>query len=57
MIERGFSTPFIGRRATFDHLGMQLDWLYTRGLRATGSGIQPMEISDHHAIWAKYARN
>jgi endonuclease/exonuclease/phosphatase family metal-dependent hydrolase len=53
MRTHGFSTPFVTRRATFDHLGMQLDWIFTTGLTAVGSGIQPMEFSDHHAIWAQ----
>lgn len=53
MESRGFRTPFQTRRATFDHMGMQLDWIYTNGLIAIAHGIQPIEFSDHHAIWVR----
>ncbi|HYO84522.1 MAG TPA: endonuclease/exonuclease/phosphatase family protein, partial [Bryobacteraceae bacterium] len=53
MASRGFQTPFLTRRATFDHLGMQLDWIYVAGLRAEASGIIPIQLSDHHAVWAR----
>jgi endonuclease/exonuclease/phosphatase family metal-dependent hydrolase len=55
MTERGFSTPFEVRRATFDHLRMQLDWLFTTGLTPLRSGVRPLDFSDHHAIWAEFA--
>jgi endonuclease/exonuclease/phosphatase family metal-dependent hydrolase len=54
MVERGFLTPFALRRATFDYLKMQLDWLFCRRLRPARSAIQPLEFSDHHAIWAEF---
>jgi endonuclease/exonuclease/phosphatase family metal-dependent hydrolase len=54
MLERGFMTPFELRRATFDHLRMQLDWLFSNRLRALRSAIQPLDFSDHHAIWAEF---
>jgi endonuclease/exonuclease/phosphatase family metal-dependent hydrolase len=53
MAARGFETPFQVRRATFDHLGMQLDWIYSTGLTAISSGIEPLDFSDHHAVWAQ----
>jgi endonuclease/exonuclease/phosphatase family metal-dependent hydrolase len=53
MEQRGYTTPFQVRRATFDHLGMQLDWIYSAGLNALASGIEPLAFSDHHAVWAK----
>lgn len=53
MRSQGFDTPFVERRATFDHLGMQLDWIYTKGLHTASSGIQPLNFSDHHAVWAQ----
>lgn len=53
MASRGFQTPFTTRQATFDHLGMQLDWIYAAGLRAQASGVVPCELSDHHAVWAR----
>jgi endonuclease/exonuclease/phosphatase family metal-dependent hydrolase len=54
MVEQGFSTPFELRRATFDHLKMQLDWLFCARLRPSRSAIQPLVFSDHHAIWAEF---
>jgi endonuclease/exonuclease/phosphatase (EEP) superfamily protein YafD len=54
MTEKGFSTPFELRRATFDHLRMQLDWLFTNRLPALRYSIQPIDFSDHHAIWAEF---
>ena len=53
MESRGFRTPFQTRKATFDHLGMQLDWIYTNGLDPAAHGIEPVEFSDHHAIWVR----
>lgn len=52
MAQNGFHTPFIERRATFDHLGMQLDWIFLRSLAATQADIIPMDFSDHHALVA-----
>jgi endonuclease/exonuclease/phosphatase family metal-dependent hydrolase len=54
MQSRGFQTPFQTRRATFDHMGMQLDWLYTNRLHEVSSGIEPIQFSDHHAVWVQY---
>ena len=54
MVDQGFSTPFELRRPTFDHLKMQLDWLFCRRLRPSRSAIQPLAFSDHHAIWAEF---
>jgi endonuclease/exonuclease/phosphatase family metal-dependent hydrolase len=50
---RGFSTPFAGTGATFDSLGMRLDWIYTRNLSAGRAAVQPLDFSDHHAIWTE----
>jgi endonuclease/exonuclease/phosphatase family metal-dependent hydrolase len=52
MARSGFHTPFVNRRATFDHLGMQLDWIFLRKLGASTADIVPMEFSDHHALVA-----
>jgi endonuclease/exonuclease/phosphatase (EEP) superfamily protein YafD len=52
MAQNGFHTPFVNRRATFDHLGMQLDWIFLRNLAATKAEIVPMDFSDHHALVA-----
>lgn len=53
MDSRGFQTPFQMRKATFDHFGMQLDWIYAAGLDTVAYGIQPVVFSDHHAIWTR----
>ena len=52
MAQNGFHTPFRNRRATFDHLGMQLDWIFLRNLAAVRTDIVPMDFSDHHALVA-----
>jgi len=52
MAQNGFYTPFKDRRATFDHLGMQLDWIFLRKLAATRADIIPVDFSDHHALVA-----
>lgn len=52
MAQNGFYTPFKTRRATFDHLGMQLDWIFLRKLAAVRADIIPMDFSDHHALVA-----
>jgi endonuclease/exonuclease/phosphatase family metal-dependent hydrolase len=54
MERHGFETPFKGTDPTFDLFGMQLDWLFFRGLDAVRTGIQPLEVSDHHAIWTEF---
>jgi endonuclease/exonuclease/phosphatase family metal-dependent hydrolase len=54
MNEKGFTTPFQLRRPTFDHLKMQLDWLFCNRLQPARSAIQPLQFSDHHAIWAEF---
>lgn len=52
MAQNGFHTPFKDRRATFDHLGMQLDWIFLRNLATVRADIVPMDFSDHHALVA-----
>ena len=55
MEEQGFTTPF-GSRPTFDHLGLKLDWIFTKKLRVVESGVQPIKFSDHHAVWTRLAK-
>jgi endonuclease/exonuclease/phosphatase family metal-dependent hydrolase len=38
---------------TFDYLGMRLDWIWVRGLRASDSRVIPLRFSDHHAVWTR----
>ncbi|MBI1899392.1 MAG: endonuclease/exonuclease/phosphatase family protein [Acidobacteria bacterium] len=54
MAEHGFATPFVSTGATYDLLGLRLDWLYVRDMRSVRSGIEPLDFSDHHAIWTVF---
>jgi endonuclease/exonuclease/phosphatase family metal-dependent hydrolase len=49
-----FTTPF-GEEATFPLLHQKLDWIFLRGLKATHSGVTPIDFSDHNAIWVRLA--
>lgn len=51
--EHGFSTPMDGSKATHDQLGLRIDWIYLRGLTSTRWGVEPLDFSDHHAIWIR----
>jgi endonuclease/exonuclease/phosphatase family metal-dependent hydrolase len=53
MQTKGFQTPFRATGSTFDRMGMQLDWIYTRRLSAPRAAVQPLDFSDHHAIWTE----
>lgn len=46
----GFRSAFGHGRPTHDALGMQLDWVFLRGLRPTAARIVPVKLSDHHAL-------
>jgi endonuclease/exonuclease/phosphatase family metal-dependent hydrolase len=54
MRSHGFETPFKDRQPTFDRFGMQLDWVFLRDLEAGRTGVQPLNFSDHHAIWTEF---
>lgn len=56
MRSRGFSSAIPGWAATHDAFGMQLDWIFLRGLEARWSFIKPMALSDHHALVASIIR-
>ncbi len=51
MAKRGFTTPLGSGAATFHFPGLKLDWIYLRGLSATGSGVTPIRFSDHNSVW------
>ncbi|MES1262103.1 MAG: endonuclease/exonuclease/phosphatase family protein [Acidobacteriota bacterium] len=51
MERHGFRTPLGGGPGTLHFLGLKLDWIYLRGLRATGSGVTPIAFSDHNSVW------
>lgn len=53
---KGFQSAITGHVATHDALGMQLDWIFVRGLDAGSTAIQPMAISDHHAVVTTVSR-
>ncbi|MCW5963392.1 MAG: endonuclease/exonuclease/phosphatase family protein [Bryobacterales bacterium] len=48
----GFESAIGGRQGTHDFLGMQLDWIFLRGLRVGEVRVEPLKRSDHHAIFA-----
>lgn len=52
MTSHGLASVFEGG-ATHDALGMRLDWVFLKGLRARSSSIHPVELSDHHALSAE----
>jgi endonuclease/exonuclease/phosphatase family metal-dependent hydrolase len=56
MRAQGFSSAVPGWAATHDAFGMQLDWIFVRGLDALSSVIQPLKMSDHHALVASISR-
>lgn len=54
LADHGFDSPFrLGGAATNDFLGLQLDWVFLRGLGARDSGIEPLGFTDHHAVWVQ----
>ncbi len=53
MAASGFQTPFESTGPTYDQLGMQLDWIFFRKLRSLAAGTQPIDFSDHRAIWTE----
>jgi len=50
LASRGFGAALPLGRATHDVPGLQLDWVFTRGLQVVGADVRPMHISDHHAL-------
>ena len=53
MTRNGFQTAIPESAATFDYLGMHLDWIWLAGLRPAGSRVIPLDFSDHHAVWTR----
>lgn len=54
--DAGFHTPFDDDDATFKVLlfDFKLDWIWLRGMRAAGHGIdKQIGLSDHWPLWAK----
>lgn len=53
----GFTTPIPDKHSTFRRaifLKFKLDWIWVRGLEATGGGItRRLEVSDHWPLWVK----
>jgi endonuclease/exonuclease/phosphatase family metal-dependent hydrolase len=57
-ISEDFDTPFndddltFKRNAILFDLDLKLDWIWLRGLKATGSGIdRAITVSDHYPLW------
>lgn len=55
MLQNGYSDPFGPIGSTFDYFSLRLDWIWINALRPIETGVQPMQFSDHHAIWVKLA--
>ena len=55
MERTGFSSAFDGSSPTHDALGMQLDWVFVRGLQASAASVYPVGVSDHHALLVSLA--
>ncbi len=54
LVERGFQSPFApGGPATNDFLGLQLDWVFLRGVEPSDAGVEPLTFTDHHAVWVR----
>lgn len=54
--EAGFNTPFPDDRKTWKTfvIKLKLDWLWLRGLDATGFGIdKSVDLSDHWPLWVR----
>jgi endonuclease/exonuclease/phosphatase family metal-dependent hydrolase len=49
---QGFRSSIPASSGTSD-FGMHLDWIWTSGLRSTGSRVLPLKFSDHHAVWTR----
>jgi endonuclease/exonuclease/phosphatase family metal-dependent hydrolase len=54
MTSHKYTTP-CGADATFPLLHQKLDWIFLKGLKATHSGVTPIDFSDHNAIWIRLA--
>lgn len=48
--KQGFRTAFARTGPTFDHLAMQLDWIFQRGFEARDPRVERLDFSDHHAL-------
>ncbi len=57
MASLGYASALYSPTATHDVLGMQLDWIFARGLLPRDSRVQPLRHSDHHAIAATLHRS
>jgi endonuclease/exonuclease/phosphatase family metal-dependent hydrolase len=55
MAKHGFTTPQAGSAPTSDFFRLHLDWLFTRGMYAVGTEVEPLKFTDHHAVRATFA--
>jgi endonuclease/exonuclease/phosphatase (EEP) superfamily protein YafD len=49
----GYQSAIPRSEATFDYLGMHLDWIWLRGPKVAAWRVIPLRFSDHHACWAR----
>jgi endonuclease/exonuclease/phosphatase family metal-dependent hydrolase len=55
MSAHGFTAPLQSGLATFNHLGMHLDWIFEKGLEPHGVTVAKMPFSDHRALVMQFA--
>jgi endonuclease/exonuclease/phosphatase family metal-dependent hydrolase len=55
MARNGFATPLGAGPGTLHFLGLKLDWIYLRQLRALDSGVTLIPFSDHNSVWVTVA--
>jgi endonuclease/exonuclease/phosphatase (EEP) superfamily protein YafD len=53
MMMLGFAPALAEGLVTYPFLKQHLDWIFTRGMKSEGSGVVPMGVSDHHAVWTR----
>jgi endonuclease/exonuclease/phosphatase (EEP) superfamily protein YafD len=56
MFANGFQAPLQDERATFNHLGMHLDWIYTHALEPKAAAVHDVPFSDHRALVVRFAK-
>jgi endonuclease/exonuclease/phosphatase family metal-dependent hydrolase len=54
-VGHGFESPLDGAGPTFRLLGfpLHLDWIFPKHLKTVASGTEPIDFSDHKAVWVE----
>lgn len=53
MRRQGFEAPFSDGLNTFPMFRRHLDWIFVRELKALETSVEPVNFSDHNAIWVR----